>query len=125
MALIKHFADLKIWQIARELQKDIYNVVKTLPAEEKFNLGIQLRKAAVSITANIAEGYGRYHYQENIQFCRISRGSAYEIQDHLRTCFDQRYIDHPMYSDLFDKCIALIRGIDGYIRYLDKKKNEN
>jgi hypothetical protein len=61
-----------------------YNkVIPNLPQTEKYNLDNQIRRAAVSITANIAEGYGRYHYLRRIQFYRISRGSLYELKDHL------------------------------------------
>jgi four helix bundle protein len=63
-----------------------------LPKEEKFNLDIQIRKASVSSTSNTAEGYGRYHYQEGIQFYRISRGSLFELKDHLISCYDIGYI---------------------------------
>jgi 23S rRNA-intervening sequence protein len=62
------------------------DVVPRLPVEERFNLNIQIRKAAVSVTANICEAYGRIHYQEAIQFYRIARGSLYELKDHLITC---------------------------------------
>ena len=72
---IKHFTDIEAWKLARELRVALYEMSKTLPAEEKYNLTSQIIRAAISCTANIAEGYGRFHYQENIQFCRISRGS--------------------------------------------------
>ena len=58
---IKHFKDLKVWQLSRELKNQIYELVKLLPQEEKYSLCEQLRRAAVSVTANLAEGYGRYH----------------------------------------------------------------
>jgi len=70
----------------------VYSVIRDLPTEEKYDLASQMRRAAISSSANIAEGYGRFHYQENIQFCRISRGSMYETQDHLITCIDNQYI---------------------------------
>ena len=77
--LFEHAGMLKIIRRVKVLNKN-YKIcywrtsVKILPEEEKYNLSSQMRRAAVSITANIAEGYGRYHYQENIQFCRQSRG---------------------------------------------------
>ncbi len=71
-----------------------YNkIITKLPREEKFNLDTQIRKAAFSITANISEGYGRYNYQEGIQFYRISRASLYELKDHLISCYDLESID--------------------------------
>ena len=89
---IKHFTDIEAWKLARKLRVEIYGIIKELPSEERFDLGSQMRKAAVSCTANIAEGHGRFHFQENIQFCRQSRGSMYETQDHLVTCLDRREI---------------------------------
>ena len=77
------FEELEVYQLARELRKEIYSLTKKLPVEEKFNLAGQMRRAATSLTNNIAEGHGRYHYQENIQFCRQSRGSLMELIDDL------------------------------------------
>jgi len=89
----KDFTTLNAWIKCREVKLFFYNkILNYLPKEEKYNLDFQIRKASISITANIAEGYGRYHYQEGIQFYRISRGSLYELKDHLISCFDIGYI---------------------------------
>ena len=96
-------------------------MINRLPAEEKYNLVSQIIRAAVSCTANIAEGYGRFHYQENIQFCRISRGSIYEIQDHLITCIDNGYISKELYDKIWNISINTIKVLDGYIRYLKNR----
>ena len=72
-AQIRYFTDLKVWQLGRELRQQVYKLTRKFPAEEKFGLASQLQRAAISITANIAEGFGRYSYQENIQFCRTAR----------------------------------------------------
>ena len=119
---IKHFMDIEAWKLARKLRGDIYDIIKRLPSEEKFDLGSQMRRAAVSCTANIAEGYGRFHYQENIQFCRISRGSMYETQDHLITCIDNEYISKEVYDKILELSMNAIKVLDGYIRYLKKKQ---
>ena len=74
---VKDFTDLEVWRAAREMRRQIYILAKTLPDFEKFGLATQLRRAAVSVTANLAEGYGRFGYQENAQFCRQARGSIY------------------------------------------------
>ncbi len=68
-------------------------ILPKLPYHEKDNLIIQIKKASVSSTANIAEGYGRFHYQEGIQFYRIARASIYELKDHILTCVDVGYIN--------------------------------
>jgi four helix bundle protein len=89
MEQIKSFEDLDVWRVAREIRRDFYQLADRFPKHEQYGLGHQVRTAAVSLTANIAEGYGRFHFKENIQFCRIARGSAYELLDHLIACNDQ------------------------------------
>ncbi len=83
-----------------------------------------MRRAAVSCTANIAEGYGRFHFQENIQFCRQSRGSMYETQDHLITCLDNGYISQEKHDAAWTITEDAIKVLDGYIRYLKGQKAE-
>jgi len=75
--------DLEVWKITGEFRKKIPVVARSLPKEEKFRLTDQLIRASRSVTANLAEGFGRYHYQENIQFWRQSRGPLLETLDHL------------------------------------------
>ena len=84
----KTFEDVKAWQLGREFKKKIYKISEKFPKKELYTLAAQIRDAAVSITANIAEGYGRYSFQENIQFCRTSRASVNEVLDHLYTALD-------------------------------------
>ncbi len=114
----KDFTILNCWRKAREVKLFFYKeVLPLLPNEEKYHLGGQIREALVSITANIAEGYGRYFHKEGIQFFRISRGSLYELKDHLITCLDYGFID----KGLFDKGVELIEkakmALSGYIKY--------
>jgi len=114
--LIRDFTDLQVWQLARELRKQVYKLVRKFPAEEKFGLASQVQRAAVSITANIAEGFGRYSYQENIQFCRTARGSAFEVRDHLITAEDQNYISASEHQDAAALAQRVIQTLNGYIR---------
>ena len=79
-------------------------------------------RASRSSTANIAEGYGRYHFQENIQFCRQSRGSLYELMDHILTAEECEYIDQEEYEYLIDEVVSAIRLLNGYIKYLKTQK---
>ena len=81
-----------------------------------------MRKAIVSVTNNIAEGHGRWHYQENIQFCRISRGSVEEILDDINVCLDEGYGKKGYNEELKATGYALIAKINGYIAYLRKCK---
>ena len=80
---IKTFEDLECWKLARKVRMRISELSKKFPKEETYSLTQHIKKTARSITDNIAEGYGRFHFQENIQFCRISRGSAYEVTNQL------------------------------------------
>jgi len=119
----RDFTTLDAWKKARILKIFFYNeIIPTLPSEEKFNLCTQIRKASVSVTANISEGYGRYNYQEGIQFYRIARGSIYELKDHLTSCLDLSFID----KSLFDDGIVLIedakKTINGYIKFVKNRK---
>src|SRR5262250_2375468 len=80
------FEDLEVYQIARAFRKAMYQVNRQLPSFEKFELGSQIRRAAVSLTNNIAEGHGRFHYLEQIRFCLHARGSLEELLDDLNVC---------------------------------------
>lgn len=97
-------------------------LIKKFPTEEKFALTDGMKRASRSITENIAEGFGRYHYQENIQFCRICRGSLFELIDQYITALDEEYITNTEYEEgrkLIDRALSLVNG---YINYLTKAK---
>src|SRR5690349_11413212 len=106
---VTDFSDLQTWQMARDLRKDVYRVSSAFPKLETFALTSQVRRAAISVTANIAEGFGRYSYQENIQFCRQSRASAYELRDHLVTAADQGYISAEQFREMNEKALSVIK----------------
>ena len=121
----RDFTSLDVWKKCRELKLNIYkNVLEILPLEEKYNLNDQIRRASVSITANIAEGYGRFNYQESIQYYRISRGSIYELKDHLITCLDLKYITADLFKTYEVDIKEATKLLNGYIRYIKGKKNE-
>lgn len=121
---IKDFTELKVWQMAHELKLGIYEFVKLLPESEKFNRVSQLKKAICSVSANIAEGFGRYHYQENIQFCRQARGSLDEARDYLITSRDLKEVREDKCNYLINKCIEVKKILNGYIRFLNNKKQQ-
>jgi four helix bundle protein len=114
--------DFELYKIAREFRRRTYHFLKHLPPEEKYALANQMRRAAVSVTNNIAEGHGRWHYQENIRFCRISRGSVDELIDDFNTCLDEGYGNKSLVEELRLEAYDLIRRINGYIAYLRKTK---
>ena len=119
----RDFTTLDAWKKARLVKLFFYKeVIPKLTIEEKFNLNSQIRRAAISVTANISEGYGRYHYQEGIQFYRVARGSLYELKDHLTSCYDLGFIS----EDLLKKGFILIedakRTLNGYIKFVESRK---
>ena len=114
--------EFELYNIARGFRKHVYCLIRELPPEEKYALANQMRRAAVSVTNNIAEGHGRWHYQENTQFCRIARGSVDELIDDFNTCVDERYGDQVLVGKLKAEAYDLIRRINGYIFYLRKSK---
>jgi four helix bundle protein len=121
----KDFTSLICWKNERNLKLFFYQkIIPKIPEHEKFNQINQIKRAAVSATANITEGYGRFHYQEGIQFYRFSRGSIYELKDHLFSCNDFGYIEIP----LFEEGIKLIEttkiSLNGFIKYVEKQKVE-
>lgn len=122
---IKDFTDLVAWKLARELRSTVYRLSTQFPPEEKHVLTAQIRRAVISVTANIAEGYGRYSYQENSQFCRHSRGSAYEVRDHLTTALDRGYIPQAAWNEAELLARRVIRVVNGYIRSTQKLRKEN
>src|SRR5438094_5844655 len=114
--------DFELYKVAREFRKRAYRLLKQLPPEERYALANQMRRAALSVTNNIAEGHGRWHYQENIQFCRTSRGSVDELIDDFNTCQDEGYGDQALVGELKAEAYDLIRRINGYLAYLKKTK---
>jgi four helix bundle protein len=116
--------DFELYKAARESRKKVYKLIKKLPEEEKFALSPQMRRAAISITNNIAEGHGRWHWQENMQFCRISRGSVEEVIDDLNICIDEEYFPEAELENLKSEAYNLIEKINSYISYLKKLKEK-
>lgn len=113
---INSFEDLKCWIACREVRKYVYLIIKDFPSEEKYSLTDGMRRAARSTTENIAEGYGRFHYQENIQFCRISRGSIFELMDQFITAINQEYLSKEKYNKGRDLLEKVKRILNGYIK---------
>jgi four helix bundle protein len=116
------FENLAVYKLAREYREKIYKLTCKLPSEEQYNLISQMRRAALSLTNNIAEGHGRYHYQENIQFMRQSRGSLEELIDDLNTCTDENYADKEYIENLKQEGCVLLKKLNGYIKYLKGRK---
>jgi four helix bundle protein len=120
---IEGLSRLNVWMRAKDFALLIYKkVLPLLPAEEKWNLNQQLRRASLSISANIAEGYGRFYYQENVRFCYTARGSLEEVLSHLTFACEMHFISAELYKELAVEGDEIDKMLNGYISYLKKSK---
>lgn len=120
---IKSLETLETWKKAKEFTLRVYReVLPLLPAEEKWNINQQLRRSSLSIPANIAEGYGRFYYQENIRFCYIARGSLEETLSHQVICNELNYLPNNLFDSIGQEGEKLTQLINGYIGYLKRSK---
>ncbi len=122
---IKSFEDLKAYKACRAFRMFVSSsVIPLLLSKKEFDLISQLKRASRSVTANLAEGYGRFHYIDNSKFCGIARGSLYESLEHIITAHDEQLIQPNILEQaraLFEDAIKLING---YINYLYKSANK-
>jgi four helix bundle protein len=115
---VSTFEDLEVYRVAREFRKAMYRVAECLPQIEKFALAGQIRRAAVSLTNNIAEGHGRYHYLDQVKFTLHSRGSLEDLLDDLNVCEDEQYLPDEAIACLKEDGWRVRQLIDGCVRYL-------
>lgn len=126
MAEFRTFEDLECWQACRDVHVFVVRqVIPVLPKEEKYRLKDQLLRASRSGTANIAEGYGRFHYLDTAKFCSNARGSVYEVLDHLITAEIEEIIDAGFLVQGREKVESAIRLLNGYIHYLQDRSKLN
>jgi four helix bundle protein len=123
-AAFRTFENLEVYKKAREFRKRMYGVARRLPDFEKYVLGRQIRRASVSLTNNIAEGHGRYHYLDEIKFELQARGSLAELVDDLNVCEDENYLSPTDVANLKEQAREVQRLINGYIRFLRNRKSE-
>ena len=123
--MASNFEDRDCWKVCYDLKLYVKKEILTnLPKTERFELYSQLLRAARSGTANIAEGWGRYHYKENIKFLLNARGSVAEILDHGIEAKDCDYISDEVLKTLRNKVESCLRLINGYIKYLRNRSKE-
>lgn len=119
----KGLETLEVWQKAMEFATLVCRqTLRLLPEEEKYALISQLRRSVQAIPANIAEGYGRYHYLDNIRFCYIARGSLEETFSHITLARNLDYLAESDYQQLVSEIQVLRRLINGYIAFLKRSK---
>jgi len=117
------FEDLEVYKAAREFRKAMYAVSRRLPDFEKHDLGRQIRRASVSLTNNMAEAHGRYHYPDQIRFFLHSRGSLQELVDDLNVCLDENYLSSDDIAKLKERAGGVLTLSNGYLRYLRSRSS--
>jgi four helix bundle protein len=124
MAEVRRFEDLECWQTARELARGVYRATKRQKLGSDLALSNQMKRAAVSIGSNIAEGFERGTRRQQIEACCIAKGSAGELRSQVITARDVELIDARAYEWLHEKCETCSRQIQGYIRHLRQTRDK-
>ena len=119
------FYDLNIWKKGYALLMEIYKITATFPKEEKYGLTAQLRDAANSVIANIAEAHGRYYFADKARVLYIARGECQETRSHLRVALGLKYITKSTFNHLDEEYEGFSKGISSYIRSLKKNESPN
>ncbi len=117
---ITHFEDIEAWKLGRELTRAIYRVSKSGEFGRDFALRDQIRRAAVSITSNIAEGFERGGNREFLQALAVAKGSAGEVRSQLYVALDEGYIREAEFTELREECLRLSRVLAGFIQFLQR-----
>lgn len=120
---VMNLEKLEVWVRAKDFAVAVYKeIVPHLPADERWNLTQQLKRAAQSIPANIAEGHGRYHFLDNVRFCYMARGSLTEVQSHLELAHQLGYIPDEIYKRMTLSAESIGKQLNNYIAYLKRSK---
>ncbi len=122
---MKSYFELDVWIKARELASLCYEVTKSFPKEEIFGLTSQMRRSAVSIPSNIAEGCGRNTSKDTLHFLFIARGSAYELETQFYVSFDLKYISDDQLKSVLDKITECKKLLNGFINYYQTLQTNN
>ena len=122
--IVKSFEDLECWKQCRLLRLLVAKeILPVLAKDERYRLGDQVLRAARSTTANIAEGYGRFHYLDNAKFCSNARGSCWEVLDHLITAYDEGFISAELLGRARERVDHAVKLLNGYMNYLKRADN--
>ena len=121
----RSYTDLEVWQKCRELVTDIYLFSEFFPKEEMFGLTSQIRRSAVSIPSNIAEGCGRNSTKDTIQFLFIARGSLYELETQLYLALDLKYLTESQLQESITKLTTCKKLLNGFINYYQQLTTKN
>ena len=121
--IVRDFDDLQVYQLASELADWVYDLTTNFPQDEKYNVTSQIKKAVTSVGANIAEGYGRFHYKENIQFCRQARGSLAETKHFMLFGKKRDYVNKEILEKFLTEYTKLQVKLNNYINSIGKNIN--
>jgi four helix bundle protein len=115
---LTNYRDVLAWQVGMALVRDVYSAVKKFPSWERYVLSEQMRKAAISIPSNVAEGHGRWDVGDNRKFVRYARGSALELQTQIIIAKDQGYLSEQEFDALIGRANEVGRLINGLLKSL-------
>lgn len=116
---MKSYIELDVWKLSRQLVKSVYTITENFPKEELYGLTSQMRRCVVSIPSNIAEGHGRNHSKDSIQFFYIARGSLYELETQFYLSNDLGYLNNDSVSEALEKIKNCKQMLNGLIRYFE------
>lgn len=116
---------MNIWKKGYALLMEIYKITATFPKEERYSLVAQMRDAANSVIANIAEAHGRYYYADKARVLYTSRGECHETRSHLRVAFGLKYIDKKVFNYMDEEYEGLSKGISSYVQSIKKGDSTN
>ena len=122
MSEIKSYRDLMVWQKSKALVKSIYALSKDFPKEEAYGLTSQIRRSAISVPSNIAEGYGRRSTSDFIRFLRMASGSLYELQTQVEIALDLEYVKKETCQRVFADANEVEKMLSSFIRKLEIKR---
>ena len=118
------YRNLEMWLKARNLVKEVYILSNQFPRNEEYSLTSQIRRSAISVPSNIAEGCGRRSFKETVQFLYIARGSIYELETQLYLTFDLQFINQQQLDNTIEQIITCKKLINGFINYLKKQETK-
>jgi len=116
--IVFSFEQLEVYQAARAFKKRVYGLASQLPADERFRLRIQMRKAGLSLTNAISEGHGRHTFKDKRHYCHEARGSLQELVDDINDCDDNNYAKFEHLQDLKRDAFRVLQLLDGWARWL-------
>lgn len=117
------FTEMPVWQKANEVVEQVYAICSKLPRSEEYALSSQLKRAALSITANIAEAFGRSHSKDKINFYYYARGSAFEVRSHLIIAKDLKFFTQEDITQMDTACRDIVEALNKIIKGLNSKSS--